>query len=180
MTNLAIIVIAVISATLSLIAIGWNVALHFLSFPKVKVQASKNFLIDLREDSEDSDEEFLVITATNIRSRQVVIEGFRGIKKTGEHFLVVSTTQKLTRFCSPTPCTLKEGEQARMILPLTGAKFNADEDRLYVTDTCGRSWYAEKPHCDGLVTTKEKLVVVAKLIAISVGVPLLLALLYTI
>ena len=142
-------VIAIGGLTVGTASFVWNICLHVLNRPKVKITASV-MKMDPTPPNVSPDENVIVLEAVNIRSRPVTIKAFYGICERPDqagrtHFWLRGSSEALVKYMTQFPCHIKEGEVARLML-LKGDFGNDLRDIRYffAGDTTGRDWYSTR------------------------------------
>ncbi len=141
-------IIAVAGLIIGLFSLGWNIGLHFLSRPKIKVTASVMRMVPAPAGLSD-DSKVLVLEAVNLRPRSVTIVGFYGDfmeKEDGnDKFFVKGSCCELASLASTLPCKINEGEVARL-MTLTDSISIRNIKYFFASDTTGKAWYSrERP-----------------------------------
>ncbi|MBN1513383.1 MAG: hypothetical protein JXB13_15305 [Phycisphaerae bacterium] len=140
--------IATAGLVLAIVSIGWNIALHFLSLPNIKVTATTSFLYPSPPGIQDG-EELLVIQAVNTRTRVVTITSFcmTGGGKGPKNYFIKGSAGPLQHFSTTLPSSLNEGQQATLMMrrQQTNPDLRLEDIKYFIAwDTAGRQWKSRR------------------------------------
>lgn len=138
-------VIAVGGLVIALFAVGWNVYLHAMSRPKLKVTASIVKMYPTPPGLSD-DVDILYLEAVNLRPRPVTLKGFYGKYRKpqdGKSYLwIKGSSKELAGYASAFPIQMKEGDVAKLMTLVDNIDDLSNVKFFFASDTTGRDWYS--------------------------------------